>query len=75
MTVQVSLFPAALPFARPYIAGFPVGSRVAFGPPLRGLERHGRVIATLPHFNCVVVRTDDHAIVDIAPERCRRLES
>lgn len=67
------LFPEPLPMVRPHIAGFTPGDRVAFGPALCGLERFGRVIATLPHFNLVVIRTDDHRIADIAPERCRRL--
>lgn len=67
------LFPDPLPFQRPRIAGWAVGDRVAF-PDARAksLERKGRVIAMLPHFNCLVLRSDDDHIVEIDPARCRK---
>jgi hypothetical protein len=71
---QPSLFPAPLPFKRPSIPGFAIGDRVAFGPPFRGQEVRGRVIAMLPGANLLVIRTDAprDSIADVNPERVRR---
>lgn len=72
----IPLFPEPLPFMRPHIAGFERGMRVEIpDPKSRSLARRGHVVVTLPHFNQVVIRTDDGAIVDIAPERCRKVKS
>lgn len=60
-----------LPRQRRGIEGFPVGAAVAFGPALKGLERTGVVINTLPRHNMIVVRTTDDRIADVTPERCR----
>jgi hypothetical protein len=68
------LFNDALPFMRPHIAGFEPGDRVEIPDYRRpGLMRRGKIIATLPHFNQVVIRTDDGVIVDIQPERVRKI--
>jgi hypothetical protein len=68
------LFKDDLPFMRPRIAGFERGMRVEIPDHRRaGLMRRGHVIVTLPHFNQVVIHTDDGATVDIAPERVRRI--
>lgn len=70
----LTLFPEPLPFMRPHIAGFERGMRVEIpDPKARSLARRGVVVVTLPHFNQVVIRCDDGAIVDIAPERVRRI--
>ncbi len=66
------LFPEPPRPARRGIAGFMVGDRVAFGPALKGLERHGRIIALLPAHGEIVVRSDDHSIVTLTPDRCRK---
>ena len=68
--LALPLFPEPLPFRRPRIPGFDVGDLVRFGPLL---ERKGRVIATLPHFNALVLRSDDHRIVEIEPQRVRKI--
>lgn len=68
------LFNNDLPFMRPHIAGFERGQRVEIpDPKSRTLARRGHVVVTLPHFNQVVVRTDDGAIIDIEPTRVRRI--
>lgn len=70
----VPLFNNDLPFMRPHIAGFERGQRVEIPDPTRrNLVRRGHVIVTLPHFNQVVIHTDDGAIVDIDPLRARRI--
>lgn len=66
------LFPDPPRPARRGIAGFAVGDRVAFGPALRGEERCGRIIALLPGHGEIVVRSDDHRIVSLTPDRCRK---
>lgn len=73
--LEPPLFPQPLPFQRPQIAGWPIGASVAFpDPKAPSLERKGRVIATLPGFNALVLRcVGPAAIVEIAPERCRRI--
>jgi len=69
------LFPASeIPFARPAIPGWPCGQRVMIPDPrAAALERPGRVVVTLPHFNRLVIRTDDERLVDIEPERVRKI--
>lgn len=70
----VPLFPEPLPFARPCIPGFAKGCRVAIADPrARDLQRRGVVVVTLPHFNAVVIAMDDGALVEIAPERVRKV--
>ena len=72
-TAPLPLFPEPLPLRRPAIGEFPAGCRVAFGPRAPGYERKGRVLVTLPHFNQVVIRTDDNRIADVDASRCRRI--
>jgi len=68
------LFNDTLPFQRPRIAGFERGQRVEIPDYRRpGLMRRGHVVVTLPHFNQVVIKTDDGATIDIQPERVRRI--
>lgn len=68
------LFLDTLPFQRPRIAGFTRGDRVEIPDYRRaGLVRRGHVIATLPRFDQVVIKTDDGVIVDIQPGRVRRI--
>jgi len=67
-------FPEPLKFERPHIAGFARGDRVEIpDPKARSLARRGHVVVTLPRWNEVVIHTDDGAIVNIAPERVRRI--
>lgn len=69
------LFPGPLPVRRRGIDGWAVGDRVMFPDPRSpGLERPGRVIAMLPGPNLLVLRAErPAAIVDIAPQRCRKI--
>lgn len=69
------LFKDPLPFMRPHIAGWEVGDLVAFpDAKARSLERRGRVLASLPHHDMLVLRaTCPDAIVEINPQRCRKI--
>lgn len=69
------LFPEPLPFMRPHIAGWAKDDVVLFPDPKSpSLQRRGRVLTSLPHFNVLVLRAENpSAIVEIAPERCRKV--
>lgn len=57
-----------LPKQRKAIDGFPTGCRVRFD--LHSRAGGGRVIATLPKYQLVVIRTDDVRIVYRSPQDC-----
>jgi len=69
------LFPEPLPFMRPHIAGWAKDDVVLFADPKSpSLQRKGRVLTSLPHFNVLVLRAENPtAIVEISPERCRKI--
>lgn len=63
-----------LPRARKGLDGFPVGCRVAWADGGRGREAQGRVIAALPRYRWLVIRTDAVSIIYRGPADLRRID-
>ena len=72
MTAAAPLFDVPLPKQRKTIDGFPTGCRVAFDCASR--EKKGTVIATLPKYQWVVIRSDDIRIHHRSPADVRRID-